>query len=315
MGGWSTALNVGGKVARFAGHSPKKFLGLTAGSVVGWKYFVNDESLLEQATEVALGDDASKGLKEKGVTGGLKGLAFGAEGADKSIGENVVDGMIGEGTYDHISHAAGNAVDAACNLLFRDTWTTHPHSGCMHLVTDGTSFLQLCYLAWTLHSSLVNNGLDEFHAGSFPLLRGMDARHVHELNHRVMAVGRQEVYALACSFGLLDEVCQSLHRHGMCHATLCCQVRNTVNTAEPNDVLNVDVVANEVLPVIVNVDDASQAFAVLPIEVKERAVLTEAIYVAGIVGRRVVVAHEQDDARTDSLFEQPSPLDVSILIK
>ena len=80
MGGWSTALNVGGKVARFAGHSPKKFLGLTAGSVVGWKYFVNDESLLEQATEVALGDDASKGLKEKGVTGGLKGLAFGAEG-------------------------------------------------------------------------------------------------------------------------------------------------------------------------------------------------------------------------------------------
>ncbi len=112
MGGWSTALNVGGKVARFAGHSPKKFLGLTAGSVVGWKYFVNDESLLEQATEVALGDDASKGLKEKGVTGGLKGLAFGADGADKSLGENVVDGVAGEGTYDHISHAAGKTVDA-----------------------------------------------------------------------------------------------------------------------------------------------------------------------------------------------------------
>lgn len=108
-------MNVGGKVARFAGHSPKKFLGLTAGSVVGWKYFVNDESLLEQATEVALGDDASKGLKEKGVTGGLKGLAFGAEGADKSIGENVVDGMVGEGAYNHISHAAGNAVDTVEN--------------------------------------------------------------------------------------------------------------------------------------------------------------------------------------------------------
>ena len=107
-------MNVGGKVARFAGHSPKKFLGLTAGSVVGWKYFVNDESLLEQATEIALGDDASKGLKEKGVTGGLKGLAF-AEGADKSIGENVVDGMVGEGAYNHISHAAGNAVDTVEN--------------------------------------------------------------------------------------------------------------------------------------------------------------------------------------------------------
>ena len=76
MGGWSTALNMGGRVVRFAGHNPKTFLGLSAGSVAGWKYFVNDESLLEQATEVALGDDASKGLKENGVTGGLKGLAF-----------------------------------------------------------------------------------------------------------------------------------------------------------------------------------------------------------------------------------------------
>lgn len=59
-------------MVRFAGHNPKTFLGLSAGSVAGWKYFVNDESLLEQATEVALGDDASKGLKENGVTGGLK---------------------------------------------------------------------------------------------------------------------------------------------------------------------------------------------------------------------------------------------------
>ena len=115
MGGWSTALKMGGRAVRFAGHNPKTFLGLSAGSVAGWKYFVNDESLLEQATEVALGDDASKGLKENGVTGGLKGLAFGADGADKSIGENVVDGMVGEGTYDHITHAAGNAVDTVEN--------------------------------------------------------------------------------------------------------------------------------------------------------------------------------------------------------
>ena len=117
MGGWSTALKMGGRAVRFAGHNPKTFLGLSAGSVAGWKYFVNDESLLEQATEVALGDDASKGLKENGVTGGLKGLAFGADGADKSIGENVVDGVVGEGTYDHITHAAGNAVDTVENGL------------------------------------------------------------------------------------------------------------------------------------------------------------------------------------------------------
>ena len=77
MGGWSTALHWGGKAIGFAAHNPKTMLGTSLTGIAGWKYFVNDQSLLEQATEVALGDDASKGLKEKGAVGGLKGLAFG----------------------------------------------------------------------------------------------------------------------------------------------------------------------------------------------------------------------------------------------
>ncbi len=48
-----------------------------------------------------------------------------------------------------------------------------------------------------------------------------------------------------------------------------------------------------------------------PEEIEERAVLAEAINVAGIVGRRVVIAHEQDDAGAYPLFEQPAPLDIN----
>lgn len=117
MGGWNSALRVGGRLVRFAGHNPKTTLGLTGGTVVGWNYFVNDQSLLEQATDIALGEDASKGLKDGGVAGGLKGAVFGADGADKSIGENVVDGVVGDGTYRQIGETAGNVMDAAENTL------------------------------------------------------------------------------------------------------------------------------------------------------------------------------------------------------
>ena len=57
------------------------------------------------------------------------------------------------------------------------------------------------------------------------------------------------------------------------------------------------------------------AFLMKSEEIEERAVLAEAINVAGIVGRRVVIAHQQYDARADSLLEQPAPLDVSLFIK
>lgn len=117
MGGWSSALNLGGRVARFAGHNPKTFLGLTSGSVVGWNYLVNDKSLLEQATDVVLGEDASQGLQDGGVAGGLKGVVFGSEGAKKSIGENVIDGVVGQGTYQQIGETAGHVVDATGSTL------------------------------------------------------------------------------------------------------------------------------------------------------------------------------------------------------
>lgn len=110
MGGWGTAVKSG---IKFAVHNPKTALGMPLGTVVAWKYFVNDESLLEQATEVAVSDEASKALKEKGVAGGVKTVFFGEEGAGKSVGENVVDNVVGKGTYNKIGEKAGNVADAA----------------------------------------------------------------------------------------------------------------------------------------------------------------------------------------------------------
>jgi hypothetical protein len=117
MGGWTTALKLGERAAHFAAHNPKTVLGGIGTTVVGWKYFANDQSLIEQAADVGLGEDAAKQLKDGGVVGGLKQAAFGNGGSDKSIGENVVDGVAGDGTYQQIGQTAGQVVDKAGNAL------------------------------------------------------------------------------------------------------------------------------------------------------------------------------------------------------
>ena len=147
----------------------------------------------------------------------------------------------------------------------------------MHLVADGTGTLYLGYLAGALHGTLVDDSLDELHAGCLPLLRGMDAQHVHELNHVVVAVGRQEVDALAAGLGLPEEIGKRTHGYGLCYARLGCHVCHAVHRAEPDNVVDVDVVAHEVLAVVVNVDDAGKSFAMQPVEIQERAVLTETV--------------------------------------
>ena len=124
MGGWKAVLNLGGKAVNFGGrtlkyglHNPKTALGGLGTGVVAWKYFFNDQSLIEQATDVALGDDAAKGLKDGGVVGGLKSAVFGTDGAQRSIGENIVDGVVGDGTFHQIGQTAGNMIDSAGNVI------------------------------------------------------------------------------------------------------------------------------------------------------------------------------------------------------
>ena len=98
----------------------------------------------------------------------------------------------------------------------------------MHLVTNGTGAFYLFYLALALHGTLVDDRFDEFHAGSLPLLRGMDAQHVHELNHVVVTIRRQEMDALTACLCLLYEVRKALHRQSLGHATLGSHVGNAI---------------------------------------------------------------------------------------
>ena len=121
--------------------------------------------------------------------------------------------------------------------------------------------------------------------------------------------------ALAALLGLLDEVREALHGQSLGDSGLGSHIGHTVHRTEPDDILDVYVVAHEVLLVVIHIDNASQALAMKPEEIEERAVLAETIDVAGIVGRRVVVAHQQDDSRTDPLAEEPSALNICLFVE
>lgn len=86
MAGWkqfvegtTDVLKVGGKIIKGVGQNWK---GVGA-AIVGWNYFINDKSLVEQAGGFVLGEDAVKDYKEKGVLGVGENVALGREGAEK----------------------------------------------------------------------------------------------------------------------------------------------------------------------------------------------------------------------------------------
>ena len=119
MAGWSavakgyrgarTLLSDAGKGVSFLGNNWKG----VAASVVGWKYFVNNESLLEQAVDVSLPKGTKEQLQDKGVVGGINHAVFGGKGDDNSLAENVVDVAAGKGSYQALTEGVGNAVDGA----------------------------------------------------------------------------------------------------------------------------------------------------------------------------------------------------------
>ena len=143
----------------------------------------------------------------------------------------------------------------------------------------------------------------------------MNAREVHQLYHQVVAVGGQEVHPSALLAGFVDEDGQFLHRCALVHARLPGHVGHAVHLSEPDDVLDVDVVADEPFPAFVGIQHAHQPFAVQAEVVEERRVLTELVPVGRVVDGRVVVAHEQDYPAPDALAQHAAALHVGLFVK
>lgn len=125
MGGWGAALKGAGALL---GSNPKmavqgiKLVGKAAVVVplsvyAGWKVFGKGEGLDEVAVGVALGEQAKENYKAGGAVDALKGKVAGQDAVDQSVGQVVVDGVAGEGTYQKAGTTVGNVVDGAGNVI------------------------------------------------------------------------------------------------------------------------------------------------------------------------------------------------------
>lgn len=102
-----------GKGAAFVGQNWKGF----AATVFGWNYFVKDKGLFEQAKGVMFTDKEMAELKNKGGVGFLKEGLFGEEGSSKSVLENTVDTLAGDGVYQTGTGIVSNTFDTVGGVV------------------------------------------------------------------------------------------------------------------------------------------------------------------------------------------------------
>ena len=89
---------------------------------------------------------------------------------------------------------------------------------------------------------------------------------------------------------LLNEVAEVFHAAAVGDSHFLTEVAHRRHVTEPDDVVDVDVVAEEVFFLVVYVNHTDQSFAFLTEIIEETAVLTEFIGVGRIVARRIIVA-------------------------
>ena len=201
----------------------------------------------------------------------------------------------------------GYAGDGTSYLLFGDARTAHLHSGGVHLIADGTGTLYLGDLFRALHHTLAHHGHDECQRCLLTLFGRMDTKEVHNLNLMVVAVRRKEVDGTTSVARILHQTLQAFHRRALPHPALFGHIGHGIYGTKPNDVVQIDVVADEPFLARISIDHAHEALAVLAKEVEEGRVLTELVGVGRVVGRRVVVAEEQDESAPHVMAQRLAP--------
>ena len=115
---------------------------------------------------------------------------------------------------------------------------------------------------------------------------------------------------------MFDIGCKFLHRSSLADTNLSGEVSHRGGIAHPYNVLDIDIVTEKDLLVIIDVDNAYQSVAMLSEIVKERRVLTHrGIGIGWIIGWRLIVAEQDDNAVTNKFLQFRTALYVCFLIK
>ena len=156
----------------------------------------------------------------------------------------------------------GYAVDLASHELFRHSRARQSHGLGVHSVADRAGVLNLGYLERGLYRTHLHHCFYEFERYGLVLSLRADAEKIHDGDLRVESVGRKKMDCALAGFGFVDEFADFSEQCRIGHSRLSRHVGNAVYLAIPDDILDVDVVAEEIFPVVVDVDHSDEAIAV-----------------------------------------------------
>ena len=91
----------------------------------------------------------------------------------------------------------------------------------------------------------------------------MNAEEVEYLDFDVCTVRGQKMYLAMFAQRVVADGLQTFHIDRICHTDSIRHVPYGVDAAIPDDVVNINIIADERLSVIVNVDDADQSVTLL----------------------------------------------------
>ena len=158
-----------------------------------------------------------------------------------------------------LTERMSHTIHLTAHIFLGESRSGKAHCVGVHLVADGTSLLYLGYLDVGLALAHLDDGHNEFYRRGLLLLRRMNAEEVHDLDFGIEAIRWQEVNLAAALLGLVTNVLQLLHRRCGADTCLTGHIADAVDRTVPNDIFDVDVVADKHLFAGIDVDDTNKS--------------------------------------------------------
>ena len=199
------------------------------------------------------------------------------------------------GKRHHAAVRGGDAVQHTGDVSFGHSRPAQAHGGGVHLVADVAGLVYLGNFARLLFGAEADHCLDEVYRRMLSHHRGAQAGQVFQQEHVVIPVGRQEVYFPPLRQGLADHFFQLAERAAVRYTYLCGQFLDRRLRTHPDDVVHGHIVTEEIVLLGVGIEQTGISGVRMSEEIKERTVLTVFVGIVRIIGRRFVVAQQQDE--------------------
>ncbi len=182
------------------------------------------------------------------------------------------------------------------HLGFRHSGPDEPHGRQVHVGRQDYGLVDFFDFLGGLDGALGDDALDQLGRGGPGGQAGIDTQPIEEPKIVIGPVRRQEVNGPALAPGLFDKRFGLADSARAVDAGEASPFRDRRLGPPPDDIVDREIVAEEMVGAVVDIEDSHKPGNVRPEIIKERAVLPEMKGVIEIVHRALVVPEQENDA-------------------